>query len=100
MCDGWLDRSWYIADLAYGREIALDSACSIPLHSGEPAPHKFHIRRHRLEEMETAICADYRNGCVLELFKCYGTHRSRSGDKFRQVPNVCFWSAFAERVGA
>jgi Carbohydrate phosphorylase. len=78
----------------------LDSALSIPLDSGGHAPHKFHIRPHRLEEMESAICADYRNGGVLELFKCYGTHRSRSGDKFRQVPNVCFWSAFAERVGA
>jgi hypothetical protein len=31
----------------------------------------------QLEEMESAICADSRDGGVFGLFKCHGKHRAR-----------------------
>src|ERR1700758_1661030 len=66
---------------------------------GRNDPPEFPVRPNHADEMECANCADSRNGSVHELFHCNSADRTRSGNEFCRLSDLCFRSTFAERTG-
>src|SRR6185312_10094356 len=86
----WLERK----EIVDARLSVIDS-----FRLGRNDPQEFPVRPNHADEMECANCADSRNGSVHELFHCNSADRTRSGNEFCRLSDLCFRSTFAERTG-